>query len=183
MTHHARLLISADRVEVPGWLMKALGQRYAPYVNRTCRRWGTLWEGRFRSCLIPEETDRLAGPRDIEWNPVRAGLVAHPGEYRWSSYRANAQGGTNALVKPHPRYEGLGRDADGRQAAYRELFRHELAPGRVDEIRQATNGHFALGHERFAAPVSSVLGRRAARGKSGRPRKGPEPESGNLFPV
>ena len=68
-----------------------------------------------------------------------------------------------------------------------ELFHYELAPRLVDDIRRATNGNFALGNKRFAAQVSSVLGRRATPGKFGRPRKAPElepeseSESGNLF--
>ncbi len=56
MTNHVHLLISIDRVEAAGLLMKALGQRYVQYVNRTYRRSGTLWEGRFRSCPTQEET-------------------------------------------------------------------------------------------------------------------------------
>lgn len=181
MTNHVHLLVSADRAESPGALMKALGQRYVQYVNRAYRRSGTLWEGRFRSCLIQEENYLLACQRYIELNPVRAGMVAHPGEYRWSSYGANGQGEDDALVSPHILYEGLGRDVAGRQAAYRELFRHELELGLVDEIRRATNGNFVLGNERFAAEVAATLGRRALPGKSGRPRKAVAPESGNLF--
>jgi putative transposase len=72
----------------------------------------------------------------IELNPVRAGMVAHPAEYRWCSYRVNAQGETaDTLVKPHPLYVALGLNDAGRQRAYRELFRYELASGLVDEIR------------------------------------------------
>jgi len=97
-------------------------------------------------------------------------MVEHPAEYRWSSYRANAQGERDALLRPHPSYEALGTDAAARQAAYRELFRHELEPELVDEIRCATNGNYALGNERFAAQVSLALGRRSVPGKSGRPR-------------
>ncbi|SFF08499.1 hypothetical protein [Nitrosomonas sp. Nm166] len=123
----------------------------------------------------------LACQRYIELNPVRAGMVAHLAEYRWSSYRANAQGETDALVKPHPLYLALGLDDAGRQAAYRALFRYELKPELVDEIRRATNGNFALGNERFTAQVSAALGRRVTPGKSGRPRKVVEPESGNLL--
>ncbi|MGD9788811.1 MAG: transposase [Sulfuricellaceae bacterium] len=181
MTNHVHLLISAERAEAPGALMKALGQRYVQYVNRVYRRSGTLWEGRFRSCLTQEETYLLACQRYIELNPVRAAMVAHPAEYRWSSYRANAQGETDPLVRPHSLYEALGLDAASRQAAYRELFRHDLEPGLVDEIRRATNGNFALGNERFAAQVSSALGKRVVPGKSGRPRKIPEPGTENLF--
>jgi len=75
----------------------------------------------------------------------------------------------------------LGQDAKRRQAAYRELFRHELEPGLVDQIRRATNGNFVLGDERFAREIEAVIGRRAVQGKSGRPRKRAEPASGTLL--
>ena len=161
MTNHVRLLISAERPEAPGALMKALGQRYVQYVNRTYRRSGTLWEGRFRSCLTQEETYLLACQRYIELNLVSAGMARHPAEYRWSSYRANARGEVDKLLQPHPLYDALGADAASRQAAYRELFRYELEPGLVDQIRRATNGNFVLGNECFAAQVTAALGRRA----------------------
>ena len=181
MTNHVHLLVSSPSANGVGAMMKALGQRYVQYVNRTYRRSGTLWEGRFRSCLTQEENYLLACQRYIELNPVRAGMVEHPGEYRWSSYRANAQGEENALVQPHELYLGLGREPLARQAAYRELFRTELEPGLVDQIRKATNGNFALGDTRFGDQIAQALGRRAQPGKSGRPRKPVEPESGDLF--
>ena len=108
MTNHVHLLISTERAEAPGALMKGLGQRYVQYVNRTYHRSGTLWEGRFRSCLTQEEDYLLACQRYIELNPVRAGMVEHPAEYRWSSYRANAQGEADALLKPHPLIRSVG---------------------------------------------------------------------------
>ncbi|MBI1886897.1 MAG: transposase [Nitrosomonadales bacterium] len=180
MTNHVHLLVSADRADAGGALMKLLGQRYVQYVNRVYRRSGTLWEGRFRSCPVQEEDYLLGCQRYIELNPVRANMAAHPAEYRWSSYRANAQGEADALVKPHLLYDSLGSDAASRQAAYRELFRYELEPGLVDEIRRATNGNFALGSKRFAAEVAAMIGRRALPGQSGRPRKSIMPESGEL---
>jgi len=57
-------------------------------------------------------------------------------------------------------------------AAPRELFRYELEPGPVDEIRRATNGNYALGNAAFAAQVSTALGRRAVPGKTGGERTG-----------
>ena len=75
----------------------------------------------------------------------------------------------------------VSEDAASRAAAYRELFRYELEPGLVDEIRRATNGNYALGNAAFAAQVSTTLGRRAVPGKSGRPRRAVEPETGELF--
>jgi len=186
MTNHVHLLLSPQDGDGAGSLMKALGQRYVQYVNRTYRRSGTLWEGRFRSCLTQQECYLMACQRYIELNPVRAGMVEHPGEYRWSSYRANAQGEKEygeceTLVQPHFLYLALGVDEAARQAAYRELFRHELEPGLVDAIRQATNGNYALGDSRFGEQIALALGRCAMPGKAGRPRKEAEPESGDLF--
>lgn len=128
-----------------------------------------------------EDAYLLACQCYIELNPMRAGMVEHPGEYRWSSYRANAQGEADALVKPHPRCRALGSDAASRETAYGELLRYELEPGLMDEIRRATNGNYALGNERFAAQVAAALGRRVVPGTSGRPRKASEAESGEMF--
>jgi putative transposase len=181
MTNHVHLLITAENPQGAGVLMKALGQRYVQYINRTYQRSGTLWEGRYRSCLTQAETYLLGCMRYIELNPVRAGMVPHPGEYRWSSYLANAQGEADGLLTPHALYLGLGLGAEQRQAQYRELFRYQLDPEVVDGIRQATNGNYALGDTSFASEIAKMLGRRVAPGVSGRPRKMPEPESGELF--
>lgn len=176
MTNHVHLLLSSERADAGGALMKALGQRYVQHVNRVHHRSGTLWEGRFRSCPIQEENYLLICQRYIELNPVRAYMVSHPADYRWSSYRANAQGEANLLVQPHPLYNGLGHDAASRQAGYRKLFRPALETCTMDKIRLATNGNFVLGSERFAQQVSNTIGRRVVPGQSGRPRKVGEPE-------
>ena len=173
MTNHVHLLLSSNDRDGVGALMKALGQRYVQYVNRHYRRSGTLWEGRYRSSLTQEENYFLACQRYIELNPIRAAMVAHPAEYRWSSYRINAQGEPGKLVTPHALYMGLGADEPARQCAYRELFRYELDPGLVDEIRKATNGNFALGDTRFGEQIAQALGRRVQAGKVGRPLKKP----------
>ncbi len=94
--------------------------------------------------MVGEEDYFLGCYRYIEMNPVRAGMVAHPGDYRWSSYGANAQGGVSPLIRSHLVYAGLGLTDEERQATYRELFRYELDPGLVDEIRRATHGGMVL---------------------------------------
>lgn len=170
MTNHVHLLLTPAEPASVGMLMKGLGQRYVQYINRTYRRSGTLWEGRFRSCLVGEESYVLGCYRYIEMNPVRAGMVEHPADYRWSSYRINAQAEHSILVKPHPLYRTLGETREAQAAAYRELFRHQLDPGAVDQIRSATNGNYALGSSRFSAEVACALGRRVIPGKPGRPR-------------
>ncbi len=171
MPNHVHLLLTPSTARGAGELMKRLGQRYVQYVNRTYGRSGTLWEGRFRSCLMREEPYVLGCYRYIELNPVRAGMVEHPGQYRWSSHRANARGEASAGLRAHDCYRALGGDEEGRQAAYRELFRYQLDPGLVEKIREATNGNYVLGGSRFQDEVTRVLGRRVVRGRPGRPRK------------
>ncbi len=171
MTNHVHLLLTSPSAEGPSNMMKRLGQRYVQYINRSYRRSGTLWEGRFRSCLVGEEDYLLGCYRYIEMNPVRAGMIEHPADYRWSSYRSNAQGQTEERLTPHPLYLALGRGPATRQAAYRELFRYELEPGLVDQIRTATNGGFVLGSTRYADEVTRMLTRRTQRGQAGRPRQ------------
>lgn len=176
MTNHVHLLVSSASPSGLGDLMKALGQRYVQYANRTYRRSGTMWEGRFRSCLVQDDAYLLLCQRYIELNPVRARMVEHPADYHWSSYRANALGAESPLLTTHPVYEALGLTAQARQAAYRELFRYELEPGQVDALRAATNGNFVLGDARFQTQVAQALGRRVVPGVSGRPRKEREAE-------
>ncbi len=165
------LLFTPEKSDSVGNLMKRLGQRYVQYVNRTYKRSGTLREGRFRASIIQQDVYLLRCRRYIELYPVRAGIVDHPGEYRWSSYQVNGQGNSFDLVSPHPLYQSLGRTASKRQDAYRELFRRELEPGEIDAIRKATSGNFALGNSRFQQEISEMLGRRVTPGKAGRPRK------------
>jgi putative transposase len=171
MTNHVHLLVTPELVESAGLMMKNLGQRYVQYINRSYRRSGTLWEGRFRSCLAQDETYVLACYRYIELNPVRACMVDHPAEYSWSSYRFNGQGEKNALLDPHPRYLALGRSMDERRSRYRDLFRAHMEPGMIDDIRQATNGNYVLGDARFRREIEAMLQRRVTPGKAGRPVK------------
>jgi len=174
MTNHVHLLLTPRTADGSGLLMKHLGQRYVQHVNRTYRRSGTLWEGRFRSCLVQPERYLLACARYIELNPLRAGLVSHPRNYRWSSYRVNAEGKVSDLITPPDQYLRLGRSADARREAYRSLVREPLDEALVNEIRAATDGGFVLGTARFQDEIARRVGRRVARGKPGRP---PKPKS------
>ena len=171
MTNHVHLLLTPKGTDSAALLMKHLGQRYVQYVNRTYRRSGALWEGRFRSCLTQSEDYVLACYRYIELNPVRAGIVRHPKEYRWSSYAANGLGRADALVIPQREYLRLGKADAERRTAYRELLKAHMEPEVLNEIRLATNGNYVLGDTRFQQEIAHALGRRVTRGLAGRPRQ------------
>jgi putative transposase len=171
MSNHIHLLLTPAEVDSAAQLMKQLGQRYAQYINRTYKRTGTLWDGRFRSCLTQNEEYVLSCYRYVELNPVRVNLVKHPREYRWSSFQANANGKTNDYLRltPHAEYLRLGTSITSCQHAYRSLFHSRLDPKRVTEIRNATNGNFVLGDIKFQQHMARKLNRRVTPGKSGRP--------------
>jgi putative transposase len=145
MTNHVHLLLTPRTAQACGELMKSVGQCYVQRVNRVRGRSGTLWEGRFRSSVAASERYVLACYRYIELNPVRAGMVVDPAEYRWSSHRANLAGAADPLLTPHPAYLGLSEDADSRRRRYGELFAAALEPELLEEIRRAARGGCALG--------------------------------------
>ena len=94
MTNHVHLLVTPSTADGCGKMMQSLGRKYVRYINITYQRSGTLWEGRYKSTLVDSELYFLTVSRYIELNPVRAGMVEAPGDYPWSSFRANGMGKT-----------------------------------------------------------------------------------------
>jgi putative transposase len=170
MTNHAHLLITPFTEQGISNLMQALGRRYVYYFNKTYRRTGTLWEGRYKSCLIDSEHYLLTCMRYIELNPVRAGMVRHPAEYTWSSYHFNAQSGKHAFLASHPIYTQLGKSTEQRLYAYRELFRNHMDDDIVHDIRNALNHELVLGQSYFKDKIEEMTNRPARLGQPGRPK-------------
>ena len=180
MTNHVHLLLTPEDPDSASLLMKYLGQYYAHHVNRKYSRTGTLWEGRYKSCLAQSDTYVLACYRYIELNPVRAGMVGHPGEYRWSSYAANSGQTPLDKLSPHQEYLALGASDTSRRTAYRALFADDLDPAVTRAIRESTTGNVALGDNLFQAEIEAMLNRRARRGLPGRPRTKSMEPGGNV---
>ena len=162
MTNHVHLLVTPTRPTGIARVMQSVGRRYVQHFNRWQRRTGTLWEGRYKAVVVDTDAYLLTCYRYIERNPVRAGLVAEPGAYRWSSYGANAFGWPDPLVTPHLLYLQLGRSERARRAAYRALCAVELDAWAANTLRRATESGWALGDGRFCREVERSAGRRAA---------------------
>ncbi|GAW97700.1 transposase [Colwellia marinimaniae] len=92
MNNHVHLLLSPEEKFSVSLLMQSLGRSYVRYFNKSYKRSGTLWEGRFKSSLIDSENYFLIVSRYIELNPVRANMVEKPESYDWSSYRTKNKG-------------------------------------------------------------------------------------------
>lgn len=149
MTNHVHLLCTPQEEGAVSQMMQSLGRRYVQYFNHQYRRSGTLWEDRYKSCLVEAERYLIALYRYIELNPVRAKMVEDPSDYVWSSYQINAMGKKSVLCTPHPEYIRLGITNDERMKNYRALFCHHVGGDLLEEIRSNTNKGMAIGHDRF----------------------------------
>jgi putative transposase len=171
MTNHVHLLLTPELEPTPSMLLQSVGRRYVRYINHVYRRSGTLWEGRYKSTLIDSDHYLLTCSRYIELNPVRARMVAHPDDYRWSSFRSNAGGPIEPLISPHPLYLALDDSPAKRGVAYRALFDQHLESHEMRAIREATEAGAVLGNDRFKESVEAALSRRVVRHPHGGDRK------------
>jgi putative transposase len=174
MTNHVHILVTPMVDHGISNMMQALGRRYVYYINKSYHRSGTLWEGRYKSSLIDSDKYLLVCMRYIELNPVRASMVEHPGEYKWSSYHRNAQSGYDSLIESHPGYLELGLNAAMRQAAYRELFENNLNNDTLHDIRESLNHELVLGRSYFKDKIEEITNRQVRMGVPGRPMIGEE---------
>ena len=100
--------------------MKGLLIRFTRWFNRTHSRTGTLWEERFKSVIVESGVAARTMAAYIDLNPVRAGMVADPADYRWSSYgeaigggaKGNGKKAREGLVRACMSHEGGGFEAE-----------------------------------------------------------------------
>ena len=171
MRNHVHLLVTPSCDNAVSQMMQSLGLCYVRYYNKKYQRSGTLWEGRFKSCLVETAEYLLQCYRYIELNPVRALMVSDPSEYRWSSYRNNGLGVYTPLITPHNEYLRLGNSSAERLHHYRELFKHHLDESIMTEIRDSVNKGLVFGSDKVKDEVEYNLKRQARPGKVGRKPK------------
>ena len=171
MTNHFHLLVEPQEKENVSFLMKLLGAKYVRYVNRTYKRTGTLWEGRFKCSLIDEELYFLSCLHYIEMNPLRAGIVTSPELYRWSSYRFRAYGKKSPILDLDSWYNSLGSNETERQLKYRQFFQHLMPEANGKLIREMTDKGGIVGSAAFKEHIEKIIGRDIIFRLPGRPKK------------
>ena len=171
MTNHVHLLATPARADSLSRTMQSIGRRYVQYVNFTYRRSGTLWESRHKSSLVDAEAYLIHCMRYIELNPVRANIVSHPADYRWSSYRANAQTEWDDLITRHEIYIALGLDDAARARAYQALFSTTLNADKFKLIRRSAAFSMPTGDERFRARIETALDGKIGQPECNKPRQ------------
>ncbi|WP_344759125.1 transposase [Luteimonas lutimaris] len=173
MSNHVHLLLTPKEAGAVSRLMHTFSRNYVGLFNGRHGRTGTLWEGRYKACLVDSGSYFLACSRYIELNPVRAWMVAHAGDHPWSSYGANAGWRLDPLLTPHSEYLSLGPDSMARAATYRALFADALPDDLVEEIRCYLQQQKALGTDRFRSWVEARTGRFSGVRQAGRPPRRP----------
>ena len=172
MTNHVHLVI--DPGEDPdnlGRLMKRVAGRQTRYVNRMEQRSGSLWEGRYKSSLIQDDAYLLACCRYVELNPLRAGIVDDPANYRWSSCPAKVGRTAQAWLDLDPFYLNMGHSETERAENYAAWLKETVPEQELQRIREAVQRGQLMASGSFAQELSEKLGRRLEPRGPGRPRK------------
>jgi hypothetical protein len=100
--------------------MKSLLERFTKWFNREHNRRGTLWEERYKSVIVESGAAARTIAAYIDLNPVRAGMVSDPADYRWSSYgeavgggaKGNGKKSREGLVRACMSHKGIGFEAE-----------------------------------------------------------------------
>jgi len=127
MNNHAHLIVWLTVQSTLSRYMKQVNLSYCRYFQRLYGYSGHLWQGRFKSCFIDKEEYLLQCGKYIELNPVRAGLVRSPEEYKFSSYRYYALGEIDFLLTTDPAYSGLSHSDELKKKRYREFVVDRIA--------------------------------------------------------
>lgn len=169
MSNHFHLLATPETEEGIPQMMQAVGRRYVRNFNLRHARTGTLWEGRYKSTLIQAERYLLACMVYMDLNPVRAGMVQDPAEYRWSSHLHYIGRRGDKLITPHPLYWELGNTPFARDEAYGALVRAGISESEKQALTDSTLRGWALGEPDYVAELQRRTERRVTPGHAGRP--------------
>jgi len=138
--------------------MKTLMQRFTKWFNRTHSRTGNLWEDAFKSVIVEDGVAAKTIAAYIDLNPVRAGIVKDPADYRWSGYGEAIGGGAKGngkkaragLVRALRAHQGVGADASLWAKDVAREYRLILLEGAVEklEVRVGRDGGTATKRKR-----------------------------------
>jgi len=168
MPNHVHLIAVPETEDA---LRRAIGEAHRRYTRRINFReqWrGHLWQGRFAS-FVMDEAYLLAAARCVELNPVRAKLVAHARQWRWSSARAHLSGRDDRLVSVAPL---LGMIGD-----WRAFLRSAIPEEELRDLRQHGRTGRPLGSSAFLDRLERLVGRVLKPRKPGPKPKAPKPRA------
>jgi REP element-mobilizing transposase RayT len=156
MGNHYHLIVHTRRANLSA-LMHRVNSTYSPRFNRRHGLCGSLFEARFKALHVDRNAYLLQACRYVDLNPVRAGLVASPEQWDWSSYRAHT--GREAVPpwlassEMHGMLLGLATDSPARTAEAERSYSEWVEAGRGAPLWKALRQGRFLGDEAFVARV------------------------------
>lgn len=173
MSNHIHLLVTPLVRGAISRVIQSVGRRYVRFVNAQHARTGTLWEGRHRASLVQTDMYLANCHVYIELNPVRAGMVAHAEDYRWSSARHYLGLTQDPLITDCASFLATAPDLSGRIAEHRRRLTMGLSEDQLGAIRTSTRSGAVIGTVGFGEAVAQQLGVAPRRHRRGRPRQPP----------
>ncbi|MEY3125547.1 MAG: hypothetical protein RLZZ573_2067 [Pseudomonadota bacterium] len=174
MDNHFHLLATPQTALGLPQMMQAVGRRYVRYFNDSHQRSGTLWEGRYKSTLIQTERYLLACMAYIDLNPVRAGKVAHPRDFAWSSYGHYCGQRIDKLITPHALHWELGNTPFAREAAYADMVQAGVSAVQQSALTDSALSGWALVTRRSVSFCKFATKSDSPKARAGRPVSTPK---------
>lgn len=171
MSNHVHLLVTPPATGSMARLMQSLGRQYVGQFNARHRRTGTLWEGRYKSCMVDTEDYVLRCYRYIDLNPVRAPMTDRAIDFVWSSAKSHADNHDDVLLTEHAGYEALGQTPSERREAYRQLLQEVVSDDELLAIRIHLQQQRVLGRDSFRTMVEAKSQRFAGVRPAHRPAR------------
>ena len=165
MSNHVHLVATSHDQKGLSRALQRIHSEYARSVHLRLRQTGHLWQARFHSVALDEQ-HFWAAMIYVERNPVRAGLVEHPGQWRWSSGPAHLGLEPSGILNPvrWRSHFDANRWSDW-------LTSNARVAALEERIREATLSGFPLGSQDFRDELHNRLGIKTEPGKRGRPKK------------
>ncbi|MGA2798986.1 MAG: transposase [Thermoguttaceae bacterium] len=170
MGNHIHLLLR-PRKRTISRIVQSLLVSHTQRYHRFHKSSGHVWQGRFKSPVIQDDEHLLAVLRYIESNPLRAKLVEHAGEYRWSSFASHGGGESDELVDPVPAYELLGVYAAVRQRRWSAYVHDTPDADELAAIRRSSETGLPYGEKPWVDRLCRRLKLDLIIRPRGRPRK------------
>jgi REP-associated tyrosine transposase len=148
MPTHVHLLVEVRDKPLSGF-MQRLQFRYTRNYNIRYKTWGHLFQGRYKAILCEKDSYLVELSAYIHLNPVRAGLVQHPQEYRWTSYGLYLNGGKTGIVDVEPVLGQFSAHKGKAVRAYGQYVLAHIGDGHREEFYKVEDQRF-LGSEGFA---------------------------------
>jgi putative transposase len=171
MDNHVHLLATPPQSGAIGVLMQKLGRTHVGRFNARHQRTGTLWEGRYKACLVDDAAHLLRCARYIDLNPVRARITDDPAGYTWSSCAALCGDRDDPMLTLHAAQRSLGATHRARGDAYRSLLDQALDHDELAAIRIYLQQQRAYGRDDLRAIVEARTRRFAGVRAAHRPSR------------